>query len=173
MAVTTMIGAKIHRREDPRLISGEGHYVDDFTRPGTVYFAVVRSPYAHARIKSIDITQATKAPGVVGIYTHKDFAKVLTGTMPVTPSFVAEKKQIPPRFPIADKEAVYQGEPVAIVLAETRYGAVDAANLVEVDYEQLPAVMDLEKALEANSPKVHSGGSDNLGSRSTREATGP
>jgi aerobic carbon-monoxide dehydrogenase large subunit len=163
MAVTTMIGAKIHRREDPRLVSGEGHYVDDFTRPGTVYLAVVRSPYAHARIKSIDITEATKAPGIVGVYTYKDFAKVLSGTMPVTPSFVAEKKQVPPRFPIADKEAVYQGEPVAIVLAETKYGASDAASLVDVDYEPLPAVMDLEGAMDAKSPKVHSGGSDNIG----------
>src|SRR5712692_4115934 len=120
MAVTTMIGAKIHRREDPRLVSGEGHYVDDFTRPGTVYLAVVRSPHAHARIKSIDVTEATRAPGVVGVYTHKDFAKVLSGTMPVTPSFVADKKQVPPRFPIADKEAVYQGAPVAIENAETK-----------------------------------------------------
>ena|SRR5437870_4108601 len=106
MAITTMIGAKIHRREDPRLVSGEGHYVDDFTRQGTVSLFVVRSPFAHARIKSIDITQATKAPGVVAIYTHKDFAKVLSGIMPVTPSFVAEKKHNPPRFPIADKEVV-------------------------------------------------------------------
>ena len=95
MAITTMIGAKIHRREDPRLVSGEGHYVDDFTRPGTVSLFVVRSPFAHARIKSIDITAASKAPGVVAIYTHKDFAKVLSGIMPVTPSFVAEKKHGP------------------------------------------------------------------------------
>ena len=163
MAVTTMIGAKIHRREDPRLVSGEGRYVDDFTRPGTISLSVVRSPYAHARIKSIDVTQATTAPGVVAVYTHKDFAKVLSGTMPVTPSFVAEKKQNPPRFPIADKEVVYQGEPVAVVLAETKYQASDAGNMIDVDYEQLPAVMDLEKALEANSPKVHSGANDNVG----------
>jgi carbon-monoxide dehydrogenase large subunit len=112
MAVTTMIGAKIHRREDPRLVSGEGRYVDDFTRPGTLFLSVVRSPYAHARIKSIDVTEATKAPGVVAVYTHKDFAKVLSGIMPVTPSFVAEKKHNPPRFPIAEKEVVYQSEPV-------------------------------------------------------------
>jgi carbon-monoxide dehydrogenase large subunit len=163
MAVSTMIGAKIHRREDPRLVSGEGRYVDDFTRPGSVFLSVVRSPFAHAHIKSIDITKATKAPGVVAIYTHKDFAKVLSGTMPVTPSFVAEKKQSPPRFPIAEKEVVYQGEPVAVVLAETKYQASDASNLIEVEYEQLPAVMDLDKALEANSPKVHSGAPDNLG----------
>jgi carbon-monoxide dehydrogenase large subunit len=163
MAVTTMIGAKIHRREDPRLVSGEGRYVDDFTRPGTVFLAVVRSPHAHALIKSIDITEAAKAPGVVGVYTHKDFAKVLSGTMPVTPSFVADKKQVPPRFPIADKEAVYQGEPVAVVLAETKYGASDAASLVDVEYEPLPPVMDLESAMDAKSPKVHSGGPDNIG----------
>jgi carbon-monoxide dehydrogenase large subunit len=163
MAVTTMIGAKIHRREDPRLVRGAGHYVDDFTLPGTVHLAVVRSPLAHARIKRIDITDATKAAGVVAIYTHKDFAKVLSGTMPVTPSFVPEKKQIPPHFPIADKEVVYQGEPVAVVLAETKYGAADAANLIDVEYEQLDAVTDLEKALEAGSPKVHSTGPDNLG----------
>jgi carbon-monoxide dehydrogenase large subunit len=163
MAVTTMIGAKIHRREDPRLVSGEGRYVDDFTRPGTVFLALVRSPHAHARIKSIELTAAAKAQGVVAVYTHKDFAKVVSGTMPVTPSFVAEKKQVPPRFPIAENEVVYQGEPVAVVLAETKYQASDAANLVEVDYEVLPAVMDLDKALEPNSPKVHSAAPDNLG----------
>src|SRR3982074_1308635 len=120
MAVTTMIGAKIHRREDPRLGSGEGRYVDDFTRPGTLFLAVVRSPFPHALIKSIDVTQATKAPGVVAVYTHKDFTKVLSGSMPVTRAFVAEKKQSPARFPIAEKEVVYQGEPVAVVLAETK-----------------------------------------------------
>src|SRR6185312_11606822 len=150
MAVSQMIGAKIHRREDPRLVSGEGRYIDDFTRPGTVFLAVVRSPHAHARIKSIDVTNATKAPGVVAVYTHKDIAGVIAGTMPAAPAFVAEKKQIPPRFPIAEHEVVYQGEPVA-------------ANLVEVDYDQLPAVMDINKALEASSPKAHSGAPDNLG----------
>jgi carbon-monoxide dehydrogenase large subunit len=163
MAITTMIGAKIHRREDPRLVSGEGRYIDDFTRPGTVFLSVVRSPHAHARIKSIDITEASKAAGVVAVYTHKDFAKVVAGTMPAAPAFVAEKKQVPPRFPIAEKEVVYQGEPVAVVLADSKYQAADAANLVDVDYEPLPAVMDLEKALEANSPKTHSGAPDNLG----------
>jgi aerobic carbon-monoxide dehydrogenase large subunit len=162
MAVTTMIGAKIHRREDPRLVSGEGHFVDDFTQPGTAHVSIVRSPYAHARIKSIDLTAASKAPGVVAIYTHKDFSKAITGGIPAAPAFVAEKKQTPERFPIAEKEVVYQGEIVAVVLADTKYQAVDAANLVDVDYDQLPVVMDLEKALDAKSPKVHSGGPDNV-----------
>jgi carbon-monoxide dehydrogenase large subunit len=163
MAITTMIGAKIHRREDPRLVSGEGRFIDDFTRPGTVFLAVVRSPHAHARIKKIDVAKAAKAPGVVAVYTHKDIAKVIAGTMPAAPAFVADKKQIPPRFPIADQESAYQGEPVAVVLAETRYQAADAANLVDVDYEPLPAVMDLDRALDAKSPKTHTGAPDNLG----------
>ncbi len=163
MAITTMIGAKIHRREDPRLVSGEGRYIDDFTRPGMVFLAVVRSPHAHALIKTIDVAQAAKAPGVVAIYTHKDIAKVIAGTMPAAPAFVADKKQVPPRFPIAEKEVAYQGEPVAVVVAETRYQASDAANLVDVDYEVLPAVMDLDKALEATSAKTHSDAPDNLG----------
>ena len=162
MAVTTMIGARIHRREDPRLVSGEGRFLDDFTRPGTLHLAVVRSPHAHARIKSVDLTAATKAHGVVAVYTHKDFTKVIKGNAPVSPAFVAEKKTVPDRFPIAEKEAVFQGEPVAVVLAETRYEASDGANLVEVEYEVMPAVMDLEKALEAGSPKAHSGLPDNL-----------
>jgi carbon-monoxide dehydrogenase large subunit len=100
---------------------------------------------------------------VVAIYTHKDFARVIAGTMPAAPAFVAEKKQVPPRFPIAEKEVAYQGEPVAVVLTEAKYQGEDAANLIEVDYEVLPAVMDLEQALEANSPTAHSGAPDNLG----------
>src|SRR5258708_38307604 len=83
--------------------------------------------------------------------------------MPAAPAFVAEKKQIPPRFPIAEKEVAYQGEPVAVVLTDAKYQGTDAANLIEVDYEVLPAVMDLEQALEANSPKAHSDAPDNLG----------
>jgi len=144
MAVTTMIGAKIHRREDPRLVSGEGRYIDDFTRPGTVYLSVVRSPHAHALIKSVDITAASKAPGVVAIYTHKDFAKVISGTMPAAPAFVAEKKQIPPRFPIAEKEVVYQGEPVAVVLTEAKYQSMDAANLIEGRFGKTTAVLAIK-----------------------------
>ena len=80
MAVSQLVGAKIHRREDPRLITGHGHYVDDFTRQSTAYAAFVRSPFAHARIKSIDITDASKAPGVVGVYTARDFKGQLAGT---------------------------------------------------------------------------------------------
>ncbi len=162
MAVTQLVGARIHRREDPRLITGHGHYIDDFTRQGTAYAAFVRSPLAHARIKSIDVTDASKAPGVTGVYTARDFKSLLAGTHPAAPAFVAEKKFVPERFPIAEKEVCYQGEIVAAVLAETKAQAADAAGLIQVEYDELPAVMDLEKALEKNSPKAHVDGPDNV-----------
>ena len=163
MAVTTMIGAKIHRREDPRLVSGHGRFVDDMTRPGMLHMAVVRSPYAHAKIRSIDLADAKKAPGVQAVFTYADFKDHIAGGLPVSNSFVAEKKQVPNQFPIAHDEVVYQGEPVAVVLAEERYQAADAANLIQVDYDQLPAVMDIEKAMVKGSPTAHSGAPDNIG----------
>ena len=163
MAITTMIGAKIQRREDPRLVSGHGRFVDDMSRPGMVHMAVVRSPLAHAKIKSIDLGAAKKAPGVVGVYTFADFKDHIAGGIPVSASFVAEKKQVPNQFPIAHDEVVYQGEPVAVVIADERYQAVDAAALIDVEYDALPAVMDIEKAMEPNSPKAHIGAPDNIG----------
>ena len=162
MAITTMVGARIHRREDPRLVRGHGRYTDDFVRPHTAYAAVVRSPHAHARVRSIDVTDAVNTAGVVAVLTAADFKKVLSGTMPVAPAFVAEKKQVPDRFPIAEREVCFQGEPVAVVVAETRYGAADAAELINVDWEPLPAVMDLEKAM-AGGPTAHEGAPDNIG----------
>src|SRR6266700_8108719 len=112
MAITTMIGAKIHRREDPRLVSGHGRFVDDMTRPGMLHMNVVRSPYAHAKIRSIDLAAAKAAPGVQAVYTYADFKDHIAGGLPVSNSFVAEKKQVPNQFPIAHDEVVYQGEPV-------------------------------------------------------------
>jgi carbon-monoxide dehydrogenase large subunit len=163
MAITTMVGARIHRREDPRLVRGQGRYADDFVRPHTGYLAVVRSPHAHARVRSIDLTEALKAPGVEAVLTAADFKKVISGAMPVAPAFVPEKRTVPDRFPIAEREVAYQGEPVAVVIADTKYRAADAAELVVVDWEPLPAVIDLEKALEPDSPKAHEGLPDNVG----------
>ncbi|TMD55562.1 MAG: xanthine dehydrogenase family protein molybdopterin-binding subunit [Chloroflexi bacterium] len=163
MAVTQLIGAKIHRREDPRLVSGHGRYIDDLNRPGQVYATFVRSPYAHAKIQKIDLTEAKAAAGVRAVYTAKDFQGQVAGTHPTVAAFAPEKKTVPDRFPIASGEAAYQGEIVAVVLADTKSAADDAANLVQVDYDVLPAVGDLEKALEPNSPKAHTDLADNLG----------
>ena len=173
MAVTTMIGAKIHRREDPRLITGHGRFVDDMTRPGMVHMAVVRSPMAHAKIRSIDPSEAKKAPGVHAVYTFADFKDHIAGGLPVSASFVAEKKQAPNQFPIAHDEVVYQGEPVAVVIADERYQAADAAALIQVDYDPLPAVMDMEKAMKPGSPTAHIGAPDNIGWDLTYAADSP
>ena len=163
MAVTTMIGARIQRREDPKLITGHGHFIDDVSLVNMAHMSVVRSPYAHARITSIDTSGAKAAKGVVAVLTAADFKPVILGPLPVTNSFVADKKQVPEQFPIATEEVVYAGEPVAVVIAEDRYLADDAAHLVTIHYEPLPAVMDLEKAMEPGSPLVKSDRPDNIG----------
>jgi aerobic carbon-monoxide dehydrogenase large subunit len=162
MSISQLVGAKIHRREDPRLITGHGHFTDDFVRPGTAHAVFVRSPFAHALIKKIDITEASKAAGVVAIYTARDFKGKLEGTLPSPPVFAPDKKYVPVHFPIAEKEACHQGEIVAVVIAETRGQAADGAAMVDVEYEELPAVMDLEKALKPGSPKSHLDGPDNV-----------
>jgi aerobic carbon-monoxide dehydrogenase large subunit len=162
MAISTMIGAKIHRREDPHLITGGGSFIEDLVRPGALTMVAVRSPYPHARITRIDAAAARALPGVVAVLTAADFKPLLTGTHPVAPAFVAEKHTVPERFPLADQEVCFQGEPVALVFAENRKLAVDAAAAVDVQYEPLPPVIDLMKALDADSPKAHSNLPDNL-----------
>src|SRR5919202_6685382 len=162
MAVSQMIGARIQRREDPRLITGNGRYVEDLLRAGVLHAAFVRSPHPHARITRINTAEAKAIPGVVAVFTAADFKPLLTATHPVAPAFVPEKHTTPARFPMADGEAVFQGEPVALVVADNRKLAADGADAVEVEYEPLPAVMDLFKALEQNSPKVRSGQVDNM-----------
>ena len=145
------IGAPIKRRDDPRLIQGLAHYVDDFSPPGTLHMAVVRSPYGHAAIRSLDASKAKAAEGVVAVYTHEDTKTI--GPVPVG-GLVPDAK-VPEQPVLADGKALFAGEPVAVVVARTRYGARDAAELVEVDYEPLDAVVDLERALDADAPKVH------------------
>src|SRR3979411_2000648 len=99
MAITQMIGASIQRREDPRLITGHGKYIDDMRLTGLLHMSAARSPYAHARIRSIDITDALKAPGVHAVYTARDFQPVLAGGIPPAPPFVPHKKTVPTPHP--------------------------------------------------------------------------
>src|ERR1700675_4480448 len=163
MAVTSMIGARIQRREDPKLITGHGHFIDDVNLVNMAHMSVVRSPHAPARLPSIDTSRALASKGVVAVLTAADFKPVIHGPLPVTNSFVPDKKQVPEQFPIASDEAVYAGEPVAVVIADDRYLADDAAQLVVVDYEPLPAVMDLAKEMEPGSPLVKTDRPDNIG----------
>ena len=140
------MGNAVLRREDPDLLTGKARYVGDMDPPATVHVAFVRSVMAHARIASVDTGAARSAPGVLGVWTAAD--------VPIAPQplFI----MLPPelaRLPLADK-ARYVGDPIAAVVAESRAAAVDAAELVEVDYDPLPAVIDPSEALEADAPVV-------------------
>lgn len=154
-------GAEVRRVEDPKLITGQGRYLDDLRIAGVLHAAFVRSGHAHARILGIDTSAARKAPGVAAVYTAADFGEVASKTMPHMVPVAVIKQPLNYR-PLADKEVCHVGVPIAVVVAESRSAAEDAAALVEVDYEVLPAVVDWRTALDANAPRVHLGTPDNL-----------
>jgi len=148
----------IKRIEDPELITANVQFLDDINLPGMLHAAFKRSDYAHARIKSIDVSEARKLPGVIGVYTAEDFGDyVKPGPLQVPPPTAIKGATYVARttMPIAKDKVRYAGEPVAIVIAESRYIAEDACDLIYVDYEPLEAVVDLEKALQPGSPLVH------------------
>ncbi|MCA1825627.1 MAG: xanthine dehydrogenase family protein molybdopterin-binding subunit [Myxococcales bacterium] len=149
----TMFGKSIKRREDPRLVTGKGNFVDDLKIPFTTHAAFVRSPHAHAKIGKIDTAAARKVPGVLAIYTGKDL--VAGGVKPIPVGWLLPNIKVPAHYPLAVDKARHMGEPVAVVVAETPYAARDAAELVEVDYDVLPAVPDGADALKRGAPPVH------------------
>ena len=155
------LGARLPRKEDQRLVTGAGKYLADMVVPGMLHAVFVRSEYAHARIKNIDSSAALALTGVVAVYTGDDI-KDLIKPMPqavVQPNLPA---RYPTFWPLAIGKVKFHGEPVALVVARDKYTAVDAAELVVVDYEELPAVLDPELALLPDSPLVHEedGGND-------------
>ena len=157
-----MFGQKINRVEDPALLRGEGRYLDDIHLSGMLHAAFVRSPYAHARITGVDAAAARSMDGVVAVYTLDDLRPHLTDTvMPVEQPSGALKQSASPSV-LADGEVRHVGEPVAVVVAETAYGAEDAAALVEVSYDILPVSSDYLGALQSDAPKAHSTLNDNL-----------
>jgi carbon-monoxide dehydrogenase large subunit len=150
-----IFGSGIKRREDPRLITGQAKYTDDLTLPGMVHMAVVRSPYAHARVKKIDVRKAAAMPGVVGVFTGQQMKDAGFGPIPCAWVVPNSDTKTPPYPPIAIDVVRYVGNAVAIVLAEDRYRARDAADAVQADYEPLPAVADVWKAAQAGAPQLH------------------
>jgi carbon-monoxide dehydrogenase large subunit len=141
-----ILGTRLLRREDPALLSGEARYVDDLVVPGALHLAVLRSPHAHARIRRIDVSGATALPGVAGAYTGADLRPEWAAPMPCAWPVTADMKS-PTHLPVAVDEACYVGDAVAVVVAESAALAADALAAIEVDYEELPAVVDLEEAL--------------------------
>jgi carbon-monoxide dehydrogenase large subunit len=144
-----LFGKAIKRREDPRFITGRGTYVDDVKLPGMTYAAFVRSPHAHAKIKSIDAAKAKKMPGVLAVYTGQD---VKVGGLPC--GWLLPGIKVPVRPALAQGKARYVGEPVAIVIAESAYAAKDGAEAVKVAYEALPGVSDGKRAHQKAAPQL-------------------
>jgi aerobic carbon-monoxide dehydrogenase large subunit len=152
--IPSFIGAPVQRREDPALVAGGGTYTEDISPAGTLYLALVRSPFPHADITAIDVSAARDAPGVWAVITPEDVADVV---MPPSPR---PDRNVPRRFPLVQGRALMPGDPVVAVVAESAASARDAADLVFVDYEPLDVVGDVEEAIEA--PPIHEGlASDN------------
>jgi carbon-monoxide dehydrogenase large subunit len=157
---TELIGKPIKRVEDPRLITGAARYLDDLQIPGMTHVAILRSPYAHARIRSIDTSAAAAHPGVLGVFTGKDFEHL--NPLPCawqasgTENFVAT-----PRALEIDK-VTFTGAGVAAVVAETKAAAEDAVTLIDVDWEPLEVVVDPERAVQDGAPQIHENAASNI-----------
>ncbi len=160
------IGQPVPRFEDPRLIRGGGRYVADMAFPGMVHGCVLRSPHAHARIRSIDTAKAKAAPGVLAVLTGADYKKSGFGDLPV-PGGLKRRDGQPgyrPRYPALVEDRVRMiGDYVAFVVAETNYQAIDAAELIEVDYEPLPAIVSTGDAIKPGVPLVWDDCPNNIG----------
>src|ERR1700685_1482373 len=138
------MGHSVKRKEDLRFIQGKGNYVDDVRLPGMVYGHMVRTPYAHARLKGINTAEALKLPGVLAVITGEDLAKANLAWMP---TLFFDKQMV-----LATGKVLFQSQEVAFVVAEDPYTAADAAELVEVEYEELPVLVDPHKALDPTAP---------------------
>ena len=154
----TLVGKRVRRREDPRLITGTATYLDDLKLPGMHHACIVRSPHAAARIKGINVKPALERPGVVAVFTGADVKDV--GPVPCGASLPGLR--VPHHHILAQDRVYLVGHPVAVVVATDRYIAADAADLVEIEYEELQAVSDPEKALAAGAPAVHPQWPDNI-----------
>ncbi|HEY6421059.1 MAG TPA: xanthine dehydrogenase family protein molybdopterin-binding subunit [Candidatus Binataceae bacterium] len=158
--IPKFIGERIKRREDPRLITGTGTYVDDLRLPGMLSAVILRSPYAHAKINSIDMSKARALEGIVAVLSGNDL-KDKIGSVPC----VAPAEHVPFHPVLAQGKVRFVGEGVAIAIAASPYLAQDALDLIEVDYDALEAVVDPEKALDPDAPILHEEFGDNLVTR--------
>ena len=151
---TRIFGSGIRRREDPRLITGQATYTDDIKLTGLVHAAILRSPHAHARIVSVDVSAAQSAPGVLAAYTGADTDGVLN---PIPCAWVVPDSDVKAvAYPAIAKDVVrYVGDAVAVVVAETRAQAEDALESINVSYEVLPATVNPEAATKDGAPQLH------------------
>jgi carbon-monoxide dehydrogenase large subunit len=164
----TYVGAEVRRKEDPRLLAGRGQFVDDLAPAGCLHAVVLRSLHAHARITAIRVEAARRHPAVRGVFTFDDLADRLKPlptagvAPPVLQQRVGFEVRAAAQYPLARGVVRYVGEPVAILIADNRYAAEDALALIEVDYEPLPVIADVERGLEAGAPRIHPEWPDNV-----------
>jgi carbon-monoxide dehydrogenase large subunit len=164
LASATGVGASALRKEDYRFLTGSGKYTDDVQMAGQTYACFVRSPHARAKINSIDKSAAEKAPGVIAVFTGEDLAADKVGGLPcgwLITDVKGQPMKEPPHPVLAQGEARHVGDPVALIIAESALQAKDAAELLNIDYEPLPAVADVRDALKPGAPAVHDIAPDN------------
>ncbi|HEV2091868.1 MAG TPA: molybdopterin cofactor-binding domain-containing protein [Rubrobacter sp.] len=148
------MGNGIPRKEDPNLVTGKANWTDNIKLPGMVHMSMLRSPFAHAKVTKLDVSAALERPGVVAAFTGADLAEEWPGGVPCA-AVVSEEQKTPFFPPIVTDEVRHVGDVVAVVVASDRYAAQDALEFIEVDYEPLPAIVNMEDALKEDSPLVH------------------
>ena len=168
---TRYIGRPVRRNEDARLLTGKALFVDDLDLPGMLHVAFVRSHDAHARLIDVDVSAARAMPGVVAVFTAADLGDYWKPGPLLVPPPPVERKVFHQRtqVPLVKDKVRHVGEPIAVIVAESRYVAEDAAAQVVVDTEPLPAVVDLEHALDADAPRVHDDLDSNLAAHIIQE----
>jgi aerobic carbon-monoxide dehydrogenase large subunit len=149
-----VVGTSVPRKEDQKLVTGHGQFIDNINLPGQLWLSVVRSPYAHATIKRVELKAARELEGVVAAFSGAELAADWAGSLPCAWP-VTEEIRMPSHFPLAFDKARHVGDGVAVVVADSREIAKDAAELVEVEYEPLDAVTDVGQALDSEAPLVH------------------
>src|SRR4051794_7496469 len=153
MAIGNMVGASVRRHEDPKLVTGAGTYVDDIKLPGMLYVGILRSPYAHAKVRNVDMGTLSGAR-VVHAITGKDVRE--RQQVPLTISWVIPPDiKAPKHWAMATDVVRYVGEPVAAIAVEDRYAIEDALDMISVDYEELPVVTSIEDALKDGATILH------------------
>ncbi|MEM4189964.1 MAG: hypothetical protein QW544_05570 [Candidatus Caldarchaeum sp.] len=160
MAVTRYFGARIKRREDPRLITGRGRYTHNVVLPGMVYVSFVRSPHAHAVIRKIDTSKTEKSSGVLRVLTGGELVDEVVA-LPCAWQIPNADLKVPRYMPLAVDKVRFVGDPVAAVVASSFEEAADAAQMVEVEYQKLPAVTNPEEAVKPGAPQLYDEVPDN------------
>jgi aerobic carbon-monoxide dehydrogenase large subunit len=153
------VGTSVTRKEDNRLLRGSGRFVGDIKRPGMLYAAILRSSLSHGKLKHVDTEQARKVPGVVSVITFSDMANIKPIPMRLAPRDDLIRAL---QKPLASDRVRYVGEPLAVVVAESRYQAEDALEVIEVQIEELETVVDARRAVEKGAPILHPAVPDNI-----------